>query len=941
MSLTILANAQNVVSGTVVDSKDGQPLIGAAVTLTTTSGQNAAGQISDLDGKFSIKVEKGTYTFKIAYVGYQTHEKSVTIDGNKAMGTIRLKSENKELEEVQVTSTLVRQEQRGDTTVFNAEAFKVNPDASTEDLLKKMPGMTVEGNTVKSGGEEVKKVLVDGKEFFGDDPMIALKNISADMVSKIEVYDKASDQSEFTGFSDGNEERTINILTKMGIQSGYFGKVFGGYGTDDRFELGGNLSYFRGDHRVTLLGSFNNINQTNFGTDDSSSSGGGGFGGGFGGGTFGFGGGNSSGPDNRNASVGFNYSFEKKDKIEITLSYFYNNRKTSAESTTLQEYFEDEEHTYNSNSNNDSRNYNHRANMRLVWTINKYNSIIFRPSLTWTDSKTDRLSQGWDLQADTAYQRTLSQSKGESNSIQGQGDILWRHKFDTAHRTLSLRLNFNASDSDSDSESLSERENDSIPSQNLFTSQLTDNESNNHTLSASAQYTEPIGDHMALQVNYSPSFQFRDGDKVVEADTIQSLDEEYGNYTFSPALSSKMSSDYTIHKGGIALNLFIEKTLNASIGIDYQNASLSADREYPEEVSTKTTFNSFMPSVNVRYRKGQELNGRLRYNTRTSAPSISDMQEIIDVSNTRSYSMGNADLKQQYTHNINLFLSKNNMQTSRFIFLMFSYSYTLDYIANSTLLYSDRDTVLTFASGKQLELPQSVEFNQPVNRDGQYSLNAHVTYSTPVQFIRSTANISLGANLSSSPVVYNNVDGTNDSYVFSGGLSVASNISENVDFTIGYNGSYTMRENSFSTDRNSYSHSISADVNTLFFQQRLVFTNHVANEKTSGLGNGYDSDYILWNTSLGFKFLKTRNAELRFKVNDALNKSRSVNQSNQQAYTQTTRQEVLGRYMLLTFSLKLRKMGNIDESKVRGGFGPGAGGPPPGGMPGGGPGGPR
>ena len=260
------------VSGKVVDSRDRQPLIGATAFVTPTNGGKPQAQGTDANGQFSIvNLRSGTYDLKIVFVGYANYEKKLTLKSEtpeQNLGTIRLKAEDLEIEEVKAVGTMVRQEQRGDTTVFNAAAFKVNPDATTEDLLKKVPGMQVKDGSVTHGGETVKKVLVDGKEFFGSDLMLALKNIDANMVDKIEVYDKQSDQSEFTGFSDGNEERTINILTKMGIKKGFFGRLYGGYGTDEHYEGGGNLNCFVGEHRFSLIGMSNNVNQQNFSFDD-------------------------------------------------------------------------------------------------------------------------------------------------------------------------------------------------------------------------------------------------------------------------------------------------------------------------------------------------------------------------------------------------------------------------------------------------------------------------------------------------------------------------------------------------------------------------------------------------------------------------------------------------------------------------------------------------
>ena len=166
-----------------------------------------------------------------------------------ALGTLALEENAELLKEVEVAGTRTRMEQKGDTTQYNADAFKTNPDATTEDLISKMPGVTVTNGSVKTQGEEVKRVLVDGNEFFADDPSLALKNLPAEIVDKVQVYDEMSDQSKFTGFDDGNYAKTINIITKTGKNNGQFGKVYAGYGTDDRYLAGGNINYFNGSQR--------------------------------------------------------------------------------------------------------------------------------------------------------------------------------------------------------------------------------------------------------------------------------------------------------------------------------------------------------------------------------------------------------------------------------------------------------------------------------------------------------------------------------------------------------------------------------------------------------------------------------------------------------------------------------------------------------------------
>jgi hypothetical protein len=204
------------VKGQIIDAQNEQPLAGATIMLKATTSELKDGQSADESGHFMlIQIIPGKYEITVSFLGYNDYTAQITVtDSHVDMGLIKLTTKDQKLDQVNVSAMMIRQDLQGDTTIYNADAFKVNADASTEDLLKKMPGITVEGSTIKAGGEEVKKVLVDGKEFFGNDPMMAVKNIQADMVDKIEVFDKQSDQAEFTGFYDGNEERTINIATK-------------------------------------------------------------------------------------------------------------------------------------------------------------------------------------------------------------------------------------------------------------------------------------------------------------------------------------------------------------------------------------------------------------------------------------------------------------------------------------------------------------------------------------------------------------------------------------------------------------------------------------------------------------------------------------------------------------------------------------------------------
>lgn len=936
VSLGVGAQGLCKISGKVLDSQSQQPLPGA-MAMMIQGDEQPKGSTTDLDGLFSFNVKPGKYTFRVSFLGCGTYERSVEITADKNMGTIKIKPEDKQLKEVKAVGVMQRQEQKGDTTVFNAEAFKVNPDATTEDLIKKMPGMQVSGNSVSSGGEKVKKVLVDGKEYFGNDPMAALRNISADMVSKIEVYDRQSDQSQFTGFSDGNEERTINILTKMGITSGRFGRVYGGYGTSDRYEIGGNMNFFSGNHRVSVIGMLNNINQQNFSfsdfSDAMSNAGGMGMGMGFSAG---------NGGKNRTGSIGINYFVEKTDILKVEFSYMFKNNKNNSDSESINEYFrnndDDSLHVNNSASMADSKTNEHSTSLRLTWTINKNNSIIFTPRLSWQASNSNSMKESTDLYDAKQFVYSLYDSYSDRDNVSGNGNIVWRHKFSKERRTLSLNFSGNVNNSETDQNSQNYNDYTYNAKRSIATHQESDNENKSLGLNANLMYTEPIGENLALQVNYSPSFTKRDGNKVVNADTVAIAD--YGsssgweNMQFSPLLSNKKKSDYKQQKGGVGINFFRGRDINASGSIDVQQATLTSEQVYPHESNTHKTFTSVLPSFNMRYRKDRTLVINLRYRTSTSAPSVNQLQNVVDVSNTRRYSGGNENLSQSYSHSLNLFLMRNNPENSRGVFFRTSLMSTSDYITTSSII-ATKDTVIDLG----IVLPATVQYDKPVNVDGFWNINSNFTFSTPVQWLGSNVNFNVGASMRHTPSLYNGKKVKSDNYSFNGGVTIGSSFSENVDFTVSYDGGYSIRKSTMAaqSNYNNYSHTLSADLNCLFFT-RLVVANSVSHQYTNGMdkgasSGGYDKNYISWNAAVACKFFSDRRGELRLKFNDILNNTSSVSRNILSTSVETSTTDVLRRYALLTFSYKFKPKGERKQN----GFGfpePPKGmrmGPPPGG----------
>src|ERR1041384_4282046 len=400
-------------SGRIVDRKTGQPIPGAHIKLTNESDTSQTYlATSGADGTFLLTgLPARAYKLEATFVGYAPFLKTYTLDkrsidaGDLALSQIAIPQP-----EVVVEGKVPPAVQKTDTTEYNAGAFKTHPDATAEELVAKMPGITVDNGSVKAQGEDVGQVLVDGKPFFGSDPTLALRNLPADAIEKIQVFDKLSDQAEFTGFDDGQSVKTINMITRRDKRNQQFGKSYGGYGDEGRYLTGGGVNYFHDDTRLSVIGISNNVNQQNFSAQDllrvlgntnqrgfsagggfpgrRGRGGGGGGGGGFGGGQFQGGPGNSSnflvGQQNgivSTSSVGTNYTDQWGSHFAVNQSYFFNLTNGQNDQVLNRQYFgsPDSAILYNESTNSGTRNYNHRIDTSVEDTVDSSNATIAQP----------------------------------------------------------------------------------------------------------------------------------------------------------------------------------------------------------------------------------------------------------------------------------------------------------------------------------------------------------------------------------------------------------------------------------------------------------------------------------------------------------------------------------------------------------------------------------
>lgn len=937
---TLTLHAQTFsVKGHVLSKSDTVPLIGAIVKLADAADTTKAQAVAaDIDGNFTFtNVASGHYRITGVYISYKTYVKMITVaDKDVNLGTIAMESNASLLKSVTVEAEQQRAEQKGDTTQFNAGAYKTNPDATAEDLVKKMPGVTSDGTTVKVNGEEVKKVMIDGKPFFGDDPTAALRNLPADVVDKVQIYDKASDQAQFTGFKDGDEQKALNIITKPGRNVGQFGKVYGGYGTDDRYNSGLMLNSFDNKRRISVIGMSNNINQQNFNISDimsvmsnSGAQGGGmmGPGGPGTGAATNFMTGQQSGVAQTHAA-GINYSDSWGKKINVVGSYFFNRTDNTNQSGIVRNYFTDDHLRYNQTSDSRTKNLNHKVNFRFEYNIDTMNSITINPRLTFQQTNAKSNLTGTNQLPDSAL--FLSQTNNRTSALNTgynfQNDLLLQHKFRKKGRTISFNLNTQINNRMGNGSYYSSSVyNDSLTTSTLLDQQYT-NANNTTTWGGNLSYTEPLSLNSQLMLTYRPSWTTSDADKETK-----DIDGN-GEYTvMDTALSNKYKNTYTSQRGGLSYRYNKEK-INFMAGADVEQAVLSGDQTYPLTSKLSRTYTNVLPTAMFSYKFSKTKNINIMYRTNTQAPSVTQLQNVIDISNPLLVKSGNADLKQTYQNNLMMRLGLGNPNKATNFFIFMGANQTMNYISNATYLLN-ADTVL-----QGYRINRGSQLIKPVNLNNYYSFRSFGVYSFPLKPIKSNLNINAGYTYAHTPALINNVLNYSRNNAVSGGIYLSSNISKELDFSIAYNGSYNTVKNTLQaqSDNAYFTHTASLKVNYIL-AKRIVFNTDVNQTYYSGLTQSYNQDFILWNAYIGYKFLKDQSLEAKVSVYDILNQNKSISRTVTETYTEDSNTNVLKRYFMftLTYTFKHFKAGAKEPEQIQmpHGMPPPGSMPPPGGMP--------
>lgn len=916
---TLYAQRNGVVRGILTDTLNKVSVTDATVTVMNRKDSSLVSfSMTDGAGRFEITdLAVGEYRLLFTHVAF--HNTSlffkITAEQKAAeLGRIVMHDRTKVLDEVIVKQEAPPVTLIGDTIQYHAPAFRTPPNASVEQLLKKLPGIEVaKDGTIKAQGQEVKKVLVDGKEFFGNDPKMATKNLPADAIEKVQLYDKMSDQAQLTGFDDGNSQKTLNLKLKEDKKKGSFGKIMAGGGTDERFEGRFNLNSFKGARQMSVLGLTNNTNKEGFSFMDLMN-----FNGELsrmlqGGGSF-----SMSGDDpnaellrsmgNTNTGVrtiwggGINYNNMIGKKADLTSNYFYSGFNPLTNSDVRRQYIlPDSTYFYNRSSRTDNSYQTHRLNLGLDYQIDSFHSLKITPSINYQRNNTDSRSNYTQFGEDG---RISNQGTTESNQI-GKSfsfstEALFRKRFRKRGRTLSLALQTSVSDGSTDGQ-LKINNQFFDQSGNPAGQQLADQQifQDNGLFGYTARvvYTEPVGRYSLMEWSVNQGKTRSRSEKTTY--DYSSVSEKYDD--LNDSLTSDFTNRYGYVNGGIRWRTQKRK-INYFFGIHWQQANLEGEIMTVKDSVIRKKFTNFLPVARLQYKINNSKNITFYYRATTNQPTIAQLQPVPDISNPLNIREGNPDLRQEYHHNLQVNYTSISIFKGKSLFVLLNAKRIDNKIVNADTLQAN-----------------GVKRTRPVNVDGVYNLMGNVNLGWPLRFIkggRMRAGTSLLYNRGRQFI--NGQPNTISMFNASPRLGLDFDLSEAIDWSISAAVVYTRTGYSLQPALNNrfLSQEYETELN-IQLPKRFRFATDFVYQVNNQRAAGFNAKVPLWGMSLSKLFLTGQRGELKFTVNDLLNRNLGISRTTVQNFIEDSRVNTVRRYFMLSFTYSLSKVGLPQGNGIR------------------------
>ena len=912
-SLTAMAQRAQV-SGRVLDSEEGEALAYATVQIMKADSTSmVTGGTTNGRGAFAIKnVPVGNYIVKISYIGYHNFFRPLTVKEGQLevqVGTVLLTPSSVMLQAAVVEGQVRQIEMKDDTLMFNANAFKVPEGSVLEDLIKKLPGVEVsEDGTIKVNGKTVSKILVGGKEFFGNDKSMAMKNLPSEIVDKVKTYDKQSDMARMTGIDDGEEETVIDLSIKKGMQNGWFGNIDAGVGTKERFAERLNVNRFTPGTQYSFIGNIGNA---------------GGRGGGGGVRTTGQG--------------GLTLALDRGD-WEIAGNVRVNGTKTDSRTATSSQNFISTSASFsNSRNGSISKNHNIQGDFRIEWKPDSMTTINFRPNFSFgkNNSNSDGLSATFNddpyedkrvgdpldqfdlVPAAIKVNRNLtgSRSEGENNSFGGR--LIANRRLNNVGRNLSLQLNGTYSSSESRSFNLSDV-NYYQQDRTQLTYRYRTTPNTNRSLSAGINYTEPlIAKKLFLQgsyrINYSKrrsegtAFDMGDVDALV--DSIRSYGAGFLPFNYEQYADANLSryteNENTVHNIDLQLRL-VTTYINMNVGVSVEPQHQKVAYQYMGlDTVASRNFVRVSPTLNFRYRFTRQHQIRIRYRGNTQQPEMTSMFNMTDNSNPLNIRLGNPDLKPSFTNNVQI--DYNNYVSTT----LQSYTANLNFSTTSNSI-SQRTEYNAETGGR---------ITKPENINGNWSARGNFGFNTPLYndnlFLNTST--SVGYNNNVGYIFQNNQTLTNKVRQLTAGERLSVNYrSDLFDVTafgnLNYN--HTRSELVPTNNRDTYDFSYGLSTNWNFADLGLGFSTDISMSSRRGYSAAsMNTNELIWNVQLSYRFLEGRKATISLQAFDLLHRRSNISRMISATSRSDTETNAINSYLMLHFIYRLNLFGTREARR--------------------------
>ena len=917
------------VTGTVLDGGDKSPVMQATVQILSLKDSTMVkGNVSDLDGNFALSVRPGKYLLKISYIGYTTFFRQIEMTRNKPrlnVGNIELQADAIMLGEAVVVAQAPEVTAAEDTLVYNSSAYRVPEGSALEELVKKLPGAEVDENgKITINGKEIKKIMIDGKEFFADDPNIAMKNLPVNIIDKVRAYDKQSDLARATGIDDGEEETVLDLSVKPGMNKGWFGNADLAAGTEDRYSGKIMLNRFWGDNQFTVIGSMNNVNDQGYPG---------------GGGRFRWGGQNGL---TAIKMGGFNFS-TTSEKLETGGSVNFNYKDADIISKQASETFVSSDNSSFQNALIAQRNKNTAltADFRIEWRPDTMTMLLVRPRLSYGDTdNTESSNSGTfnaepqnttdeliaaiqegnltDLMAEENIVNTIIRnSLSKSSDFNVGGSVMFNRRLGKAGRNINFRGTYNYTNSSSEQFSTSETE--------YF--QMTDEErleilnryistpTLNNNFSARVSYSEPIFKGGFLQFSYNFQYRYSTTDNsTYTMPNDWTIDNGYGGeYTGVLDKENSKSAHYTYynHQAELALRWIREKMrLNVGVSFQPQKTELSYKKGDLDTVTVRNVFN-FTPTLDFRYKFNKTSQLRINYRGRSSQPSMTDLLPIEDTTDPLNIRRGNPGLKPSFTNSFRAFYNTFNTETQRGMVAHVSFSNTMNSVS-SRRVYNE-------TTGGYITTPENI--------NGNWNLFSMLGSNTALRNKKYTINTFTTASYNNIvSYISDNTETTNDDRNKTRQLRLGERLrgTYRTDWwEVSLNGSlnYTHSRNNYQEQNNmdTYDFSYGASTNIRLPWNMSIATDLSQNSRRGYSDNSMNRDELIWNAQISQDFLKGNAATVSIQFYDILRNQSNVSRAITAAMRSDTEYNAIYSYCMVHFIYRLNLFGGKNGGPSMGG----------------------